>query len=139
MEEAVKLKVLVVDDEADICKVIQFLLEREGYSVVCACSGKEAIEAIHKDNFNAILTDWKLGGLDGLAMLKKVREITPITPVIIMSAFGSHESVTEATRCGAAAYVIKPFVNEELKQTLRSIVERNRVLREMMKDDIGLG
>jgi len=137
--EVVKPKVLVVDDEPDICKVIRLLLEREGYTVVCACNGEEAIEAIHQDNFNAILTDCKMDGLDGLALLKRAKEIAPITPVIIMSAFGSHESVIEATRCGAAAYVIKPFVNEELKQTLRSIVERNKMILDMMKDDIGLG
>jgi DNA-binding NtrC family response regulator len=139
LEEALKPKILVVDDEHDICKVIQFLLEREGYSVVCACSGEEAIEAIHKDNFNAILTDWKMDGVDGMAVLKKAKEINPITPVIIMTAFASHESAIEATRCGAAAYVIKPFLNEELKQTLRIIVERNRIILEMMKNDIGIG
>ncbi len=139
MEEALKSKILVVDDEHDICKVIQILLEREGYSVVCTCSGEEAIEAIHKDKFNAILTDWKMDGVDGMAVLKKAKEIDPIMPVIIMSAFASHESIIEATRCGAAAYVIKPFLNEELKKTLRTIVERNKMILEMMKYDIGLG
>ncbi len=134
-----KPRILVVDAEHDICKVIRFLLEREGYSVVCACTGDEAIEVIHKNNFNAILTDWKIDSSDGSTLLWKAKEINPMTPIIIMTTFGSHESAVEATSCGAAAYVIKPFLNEELKQTLRSVLERNKMIREMMKGDIGVG
>ncbi len=134
-----KPKVLVVDDEPDICKAIRFLLEREGYSVTCAYSGEEAIETIKKDNFNAILTDLKMSGLDGLAVLKKSREISPVTPVIIMTAFGSCDSAAEAKKCGAADYLAKPFLNEEVKLTMRRTIEQNKLLLDMMKDNIGFG
>lgn len=134
-----KPKVLVVDDEPDICKAIRFLLEREGYSVTCAYSGEEAIETIKKDNFNAILTDLKMSGLDGLAVLKKSREISPVTPVIIMTAFGSCDSAAEAKKCGAADYLAKPFLNEEVKLAMRRTIEQNKLLLDMMKDNIGFG
>jgi DNA-binding NtrC family response regulator len=139
MEEAMKLKVLVADDEKDICKAIRFLLEQEDYSVTCVYSGEEAVDAIHKDHFDAILTDLKMRGIDGMALLEKARELSPTTPVIIMTAFVSHESALEATRCGAADYIVKPFLNEDVKLTLRKIIDRNRMLLDMMKNDIGVG
>ncbi len=130
-------KVLVVDDEPDICKAIRFLLEGEGYSVTCAYSGEEAVGIIEKERFNAILTDLKMNGLDGFAVLNKSREIAPMTPLIIMTAFGSCESAAEAKKCGAADYLTKPFLNEEIKNTVRRAVEQNKLLLEMMKSGIG--
>ena len=134
-----KSKVLVVDDEKDICRAIRFLLEQEEYSVTCVYSGEEAIEAIHKDNFDAILTDLKMHGLDGMAVLEKVRELSPTTPVVIMTAFGSHDSAVEATKCGAADYIVKPFLNEDIKLTMRKIIARNKMLLDMRKENTGLG
>ncbi len=131
--------VLVVDDESDICKAIKYLLERDGYSVALAYSGEEAIDAIHKDNFSAILTDWKMSGIDGLSVLKKAKEVNCMTPVLIMTAYGSQESLLEAVNCGAEAYIIKPFRNEEVTRSLRNSVDRNKMLLDLRKVDIGFG
>ncbi len=139
MEVADKVNVLVVDDEPDICNVIRILLERDGYSVTCVHNGEEAVEAIYKNSFDAILTDLKMPGLDGFAVLKKAKEINPMTPVIILTAYGSQDSAIEATRCGAASYIIKPFLNDELRQIVRITIERHKMLLKLIKDDVGLG
>ncbi len=129
---------MIVDDETDICKALRFLLEREDYAVTCKYSGEEAVAALCRDCFDVVLTDLKMGRVDGMAVLEKVKEISPDTPVVIMTAFGSIESAVEAMKRGAIDYVVKPFLNEEIKITLRRIIEQKRIIRRIMKENIAL-
>lgn len=133
-----KPKILIIDDEPDICKALKFLLEREEYSVTCSYSGEEALPTIQSDGFDIILTDLKMGRVDGLAVLEKVKEISPETPVIIMTAFGSVESAVEAMKRGATDYVVKPFLNEEIKLTIRRLLEQKKIIGRIMKENIAL-
>jgi DNA-binding NtrC family response regulator len=133
-----KPKLLIVDDEADICKALRFLLEREGYDVTCKYSGEEAVAALCRDCFDVILTDLKMGRVDGMAVLEKVKEISPDTPVVIMTAFGSIESAVEAMKHGAVDYIVKPFLNEEIKITLLRIIEQKRIIRRIIKENLAL-
>ena len=133
-------KILVVDNEPDICRAIRLVLEHDEFSVICANSAEEAIEALSKDTFDAILTDLKMrGGLNGMAVLEKARQLSPQTPVIVMTAYGSYEYAIEATKHGASAYILKPFLNEDVKLTLRRSIEKNRMLLVLMKESMGLG
>ena len=133
-----KSKILIVDDEPDICKALRFLLEREEYSVACAHSGEEAITILKTDSFDVVLTDLKMGRMDGMALLEKIKEGNPDTPVVIMTAFGSVESAVEAMKRGATDYVVKPFLNEEIKLTLQRIIEQKKIFRRIMKENIAL-
>jgi len=133
-----KPKILIVDDEIDICKALRFLLEREDYAVTSVNSGEEAVAALCKDCFDVVLTDLKMGRVDGMAVLERVKEISPDTPVIIMTAFGSIESAVEAMKHGAVDYIVKPFLNEEIKITLRRIIEQKRIIRRIMRENIAL-
>jgi DNA-binding NtrC family response regulator len=133
-----KSKVLIVDDEPDICKALRFLLEREEYSVTCAFSGEEAITILKTDSFDVVLTDLKMGRMDGMALLEKIKEANPDIPVVIMTAFGSVESAVEAMKRGATDYVVKPFLNEEIKLTLQRIIEQKKILRRILKENIAL-
>jgi len=133
-----KPKILIVDDEADICKALRFLLEREEYEVTCKYSGEEAIAALCRDCFDVVLTDLKMGRVDGMAVLEKVKEISPDTPVVMMTAFGSIESAVEAMKHGAVDYIVKPFLNEEIKITLLRIIEQKRIIRRIMKENLAL-
>jgi two-component system response regulator AtoC len=133
-----KPKILIVDDEPDICKALRYLLEREEYSVTCAYSGEEGIEAFRKDWFDVVLTDLKMGRVDGMAVLEKIKETSPEMPVIIMTAFGSIESAVEAMKLGAADYIIKPFLNEEIKLTIGRIIEQKKIIRRIVRENIAL-
>ncbi|HMK60957.1 MAG TPA: sigma-54 dependent transcriptional regulator [Dissulfurispiraceae bacterium] len=133
-----KAKVLILDDEPDICKALRFLLEREDYSVTCAYSGEEGLEAFKKDSFDVVLSDLKMGRIDGMAVLEKIKEINPEMPVIIMTAFGSIESAVEAMKQGAADYIIKPFLNEEIKLTIGRIIEQKKIIRRIINENIAL-
>lgn len=126
----IKPKILVVDDEPDICKALEYLLKREDYSVTTSQSGEDAIERIRKENFDVVLSDLKMGKTDGITVLERTKELSPDTAVIIMTAFASIESAIEAMRKGAFDYIIKPFLNEEIKLTIRKVLEQKRLLNE---------
>lgn len=93
-------------------------------------SGEDAIERIKKENFEVMLSDIKMGKVDGMVVLEKTKEISPDTPVVMMTAFASIESAVEAMRKGAYDYIVKPFLNEEIKLTIKKILEQRRILRE---------
>lgn len=131
-------KILVVDDEPDICKALRFLLEREEYLVSCAHSGEDAIVLLQNESFDVVLSDLKMGRIDGMAVLEKVKELNPDTPVIIMTAFGSIESAVEAMKHGATDYIIKPFLNEEIKLTIHRILEQKKIIRRILKENTAL-
>lgn len=119
-----------MDDEPDICKALSFVLNREGYEVVTANSGEQALEKLNEDYFDVVLTDLKMGKTDGMAVLERVRETLPDTSVVMMTAFASVESAIEAMKKGAVDYIVKPFHNEEIKLTIRRILEQKRLITE---------
>ena len=125
-----KLKIMVVDDEPDICKALAFLLGREGYAVTTANSGEQALEKLRGEHFDVVLTDLKMGQIDGMGVLEKVRGTSPDTAVIMMTAFASVESAIEAIKKGAEDYIVKPFHNEEIKLTIKRILEQKRLVTE---------
>jgi DNA-binding NtrC family response regulator len=123
-------KILVVDDEKDICRVLEFLLSGEGYSVKTALSGEAAVEVLGKEDFDLVLTDLKMEKVDGIAVLEEARRLNPDTVVILMTAYASVESAVEAMKRGAADYIAKPFVNEEIRLTVRRALEQARLRSE---------
>lgn len=125
-----KSKILIVDDEPDICKALEFILQRQDYEVKSVYSGEEALGLISKEDFDVVITDLKMGKVDGIELLKKTKEINPDTNVIIITAFGSIESAVEAMKSGASDYIIKPFYNEEIIITVKKNIEQRKLLRE---------
>jgi DNA-binding NtrC family response regulator len=123
-------KILIIDDEADICKALAFLLTREGYHITCANSGEEGIAKLEEQQYELVITDLKMGKIDGLEVLKRARAIAADMPVVIMTAFGTIESAVDAMKHGAAEYIMKPFLNEEIKLTVRRILEQRRIVQE---------
>ncbi|MEK6580954.1 MAG: sigma-54 dependent transcriptional regulator, partial [Nitrospirota bacterium] len=125
-----KPKILIVDDEPDICKALEFLLKREDYSVSAVHSGEDAIKKIKEESFDVVITDLKMGRVDGMTVLEKAKEMSPDTAVIIMTAFASIESAVDAMKRGAVDYIVKPFLNEEIRLTIRKILEQKKLLIE---------
>jgi len=123
-------KILVVDDERDICRALEFLLSREGYKVTTAYSGRDALKKIESGDFDLVISDLKMEEIDGMQVLERALKLNPNLIVIIMTAFASVESAVEAMKKGASDYIVKPFINEDVKMTVRRLLEHKKVLFE---------
>ena len=126
-----KPRVLVVEDEAAIRLALTGLLTREGYEVHQSASGADALERLHAEAFDLVLTDLALGaGASGMDVLRAAKQSAPETPVVMITAHGSEKIAVEAIKTGAEDYVPKPFDNDEIRVVLRRALERTRLARE---------
>ena len=131
-----KTSILVVDDERDICKALNFILSKEGYAVKEAYNGEIAIDLIKRENFDIVMTDIKMEKKDGFEVLREAQKISPVTSVIMMTSFGSVGSAVEAMKAGATDYITKPFINDEIRMTIKRIIGNknlemeNQILRQ---------
>jgi two-component system, NtrC family, response regulator PilR len=122
--------ILVVDDELSMRELLEYMLEKQGYRVICAANGKEALSRIEKDRYDLMLCDIRLGDMTGLEVLKASKKKNPHVTVIMISAFATTETAVEAMNQGAFDYVPKPFQNEELLQAIANALERKTLERE---------
>ena len=120
--------VLIIDDEKNYLLVLEDLLAEEGYEVLTADSGEKGLEIIRSSDLDVVVTDMKMPGMDGMALLERCHAEKPDLPLIMMTAFGSVEKAVEAMRKGAFDYILKPFKNEELKLTIRKAVEHHHLV-----------
>ncbi|HTO56119.1 MAG TPA: sigma-54 dependent transcriptional regulator [Myxococcota bacterium] len=122
--------VLVVDDEPAMREMLLSMLEAEGIQAVAAGSAEEAIDASRDSEFDAVVSDIRMPGKGGLALLDELHETKPETPVILMTAFGSIDSAVDAMRCGAFDYITKPFKRGAVIASLERAFERRALERE---------
>ncbi len=125
-----KTNVLVVEDEELMRSILRQLLEAEGYQVFTADSAENALEIFAREDIAVTLTDIKMAGMDGLELLDQIKTVDEEAIVIIMTAYSSVDSAIAALRKGAYDYVTKPFVNEDLLQTVRRAVQTKKLFRE---------
>ncbi|MBU2430068.1 MAG: sigma-54 dependent transcriptional regulator, partial [Proteobacteria bacterium] len=118
-----KFHILVVDDETSMREFLDVLLSKEGYKVSEAKNGKAAITLIHKNDYDLVLSDIRLGDVTGLEVLKEAKRKNPDTIVVMISAYSTTEIAVEAMNEGAYDFVPKPFDNTELKQTIQRALE----------------
>lgn len=121
-----KGKILIVEDEKSMREVLKILLEGEGYDVSTASDGLEGIACLGKDIFDLVITDVKMPRADGFEVLKKIKDISPDTIVIMITAFGTKESGIEAMKLGAYDYISKPFNIDEIRLIVRKAIEKKR-------------
>jgi len=114
-------KILVVDDEHDICDFVQGFFQERGYTVLKALSGEDALTMIKNDRPDLILLDIKMKGMDGVAALKHIKDIDKKIKVVMVTAVEDQDRMDEACRLGACEYITKPLVLDNLEQA----VERN--------------
>lgn len=119
--------ILVVDNEESICDFLSILLEKEGYEVITANNGQTAGRYIRENDFDLVLTDIRMPNSSGIKVLETVKETSPGTPVIMMTAFASAETAVEAMKKGAYDYVSKPFKIEDLKLILKNAIEKKKL------------
>jgi len=137
------MNILIVDDEEVLQDVLTVLLRKEGHNTLSAWSGEEALEILEREEIDLVLLDLMLPGMQGMQVLKEIRQRQPDQVVVVITAFSSIESAIEAMREGAFHYIPKPFKNEEVLLTLRKGLEQrrltseNRSLREQLRQRFG--
>jgi DNA-binding NtrC family response regulator len=123
-------RILIIDDEESIRDSVGQVLEKEGYGVETAVSGQEGLGLFGKKTFEVVYLDLKLPGIQGLDVLSRIKETSPVTPVIIITGYASIESAVEAMKRGAFDYLTKPFTPEEVRVTTRKALGSRRLLLE---------
>src|SRR5262249_38307222 len=110
-------RVLIADDELNMRRVLEAILRREGYDVLTAANGIEALAGM-SSAVHAVITDLKMPGLDGMGLLRKLSADYPDVPVVMVTAHGSVENAVEAVKLGAFDYLEKPFEQEQIRQVV---------------------
>lgn len=124
-------RVLLVDDDESFLEVMAFLLEEEGYEVVRAKNGHEGWSRLQTGAFPVMVTDLKMPGMDGLALLKKAHGLAPNLLVIVTTAFGDMNTAVAAMKAGAFDFLPKPCDRDHFKLTVRRALEHARLRREV--------
>ena len=118
-------KILVVDDDQNVLKVIKMRLEAKDYQVVTATEAKNTAEMARQEMFDLALFDLKLGDGDGISLMEMLHQINPEMPIIIFTAYGTIENAVEAMRKGAYGYLTKPFDYNDLLVEIKDCIGKS--------------
>jgi len=123
-------KILIIDDDEDLGESLVDILSKKGYMVEWVGNGADAFTIIKNDSVDIVLLDLLLPGIDGIQILKKILNINPAIPVIMISGHGNIQTAWEASQSGAYSWLEKPFSKEQLFLTIRNAIEKNTLLKE---------
>jgi two-component system response regulator HydG len=134
-----KARILVVDDEESHRIMLGAVLQEEGYEVVEAADGAEAVRAVERNPFDLVLLDVRMAAMDGIEALTEIRKISPFVPVLMMTAFASVKTAVDALKAGAFEYLTKPLDIEELKILIEKALEHYHLQEEnlALKERLG--
>jgi len=130
--------ILIVDDEATAVENLAHVCRKEGHEVTTRTTGKGAIEALEKNQFDVVLTDLRMEEVDGMAILRRTKELNPETAVVLITGYATLDSAVEAMKAGAFHYIAKPFRLDEVREVVRNALEmvhlkrENRQLKELL-------
>ncbi len=146
------IRILIIEDNDTMREGIAEVLSSEGFAVHSASNGQAGLAAFSQEPFDIVITDYKMNPIDGMAVLKRVRELFLDTEVIMITAFGSVEIAVEAMKNGASDFITKPFSPDELVIKIRKIIqvcmerkqfvktnEENQYLRSEIEDRFNFG
>ncbi len=126
-------RILVVDDEISMREFLGILMEREGYRVDLADSAESAVSLLQSASYDLVISDVKMPGMDGIALLAHVKNSAPDTAVIMVTAFSTAEHAVEAMKLGAYDYIAKPFNVEEIRIIVRNALDRRTLAKENLR------
>jgi ATP-dependent Lon protease len=119
-------QILVVDDEEIARTNLEYILRKEGHQVSTAANGLEALEKVKAQEFDVVLTDLKMEKMDGIQLLESVKQIAPHTEIVMVTGYATVSSAVDALKKGAAHYLSKPIKLDELRATVREIIDKKR-------------
>jgi DNA-binding NtrC family response regulator len=135
-------KILIVDDEPDMLKLLSMILrEKTSYEITTTNNPMEAVELAKQGGFDLVISDLKMPGLDGMEIIDAVKKIDEDIPVIIITAFASVESASEAIQKGGFDFITKPFRKEQILFTIDKafkwlkVQKENKMLKEQLKKE----
>jgi len=133
-----KISILVVDDELSIREAFYDWLKQDGYEVETAADGLEALAKVKERHYDIMLIDVKMPNMDGITLLKRLKEEDPDTAVVMMTAYGAIQDAVEAMKLGANDYLLKPFELDELSLTIEKLVQIQTLAMEnlILKDQV---
>jgi DNA-binding NtrC family response regulator len=120
--------VLVVDDENIVCNSCKRILTQKGYNVDVALSGEEALNKVKGNGFDVVIADWKMEGMDGIEVAKRIKKENPKIAVVMITGYPSVETSIQAMRTGISDYVPKPFTPDELYDAMTRALEKRRTV-----------
>ena len=123
----IRKPILIVDDEKNIRLTLSQALETLGVEIDTASNGEEALAKLNEKEFGLILLDIRMPGMDGMEVLRRVREIRPDIRIIMITAYGTIESAVEAMKLGAVDFLQKPFNPEEIRELASRVMDRDRL------------
>ena len=123
-----KSNILVVDDEQDIRELVSELLETQGYRVITACDGMDALEKTSSENFDLYLIDMSMPKMDGMTLLREIKKTQPLAVVVVLTGYSSIEGAVEAIHTGAYQYISKPIKSSELFELVRKALDYSNEL-----------
>ena len=133
-------KILIVDDEPDMLKLLSMILkEKTPYEITTTNNPLEALDLAKKGGFDLVISDLKMPGLDGIELIEAVKQIDVDIPIIIITAYGTIESATEAIQKGGFDFITKPFRKEQILFTIDKalkwlkVQKENKMLKEQLK------
>jgi DNA-binding NtrC family response regulator len=137
-------KILLADDDDSLRRVLEFQLQEAGFKVAAASNGAQALELFSGDDFDCVITDWRMPRLSGLEFIQRAGAIRSETPIIVITAFGDVETAVQAMRSGAFDFITKPFDRQAILMTVEkalkygAILAENRRLRRLVHENFQL-
>lgn len=134
------IRILVVDDEKAVRDLLSDAIRQTGFEVLSASNGDEALSLVREEDINIAICDIRMPGMNGIDLLKKIRDISPETIVVLITAYASVETAVEALRYGAFDYILKPLIDEDVMAKIMridqylNIKRENQILRQEMEN-----
>ncbi len=138
-------KILIADDDDSLRRVLEFQLQEAGFQVLTAENGVRALEIFSSEDFDCLITDWRMPQMSGAELMQRANAIRSETPIIVITAFGDVETAVEAMRGGAFDFITKPFNRQAILLTIEKAIKygaalaENRRLRRIVHEDFRLG
>lgn len=127
-------KILLVDDEPIILKMLGQWMENLGYAFATATNGVEAVEALRKHAFDIVFTDINMPRMDGMQLLRHIKQYSPQTDVIVITGYATEYNAAEAMEAGALHFLLKPFLAKDLYAALNRVRDNRRVNHQLPKN-----
>lgn len=129
-----KSRILIADDEKNIRFTLAHALERSGYEIATAVNGEDALKQMEATEFDLLLLDLRMPGMDGMDVLKEAAERYPATRVVIVTAHGTVDNAVEAVKLGAVDFIQKPFSPTEIRDLVAQVLDREHIRSEEAHD-----